>query len=267
MFIFVQFYCFEQKGLFTTSPIFPLDLLLFKLIEKKELSEYFWASFWVIFFLTKKRSFQWYSPKMFQNNRKAYFSCMWLTLRRKTVFVNICPLLLGWSKQVVKRYPNFPQDWPLFKLVKKNKLSEYFCATFWDTHCYADGLSRLPQETTPRSEPTEVSLFNTTQSEPTEVSLFNIGQFHNLPISYTQVRRATRDDPYLSKVYSFVRDCWPGCGDNSNLHPYWGVRNELLLEGGCLLRGIRVVIPPTNFERKCLRSYTLVILAFRGWNS
>ena len=30
--------------------------------------------------------------------------------------------------------------------------------------------------------------------------------------------------------------------DNFDLHPYWGVRNELSLEGGCLLRGIRVVV-------------------------
>ena len=97
-------------------------------------------------------------------------------------------------------------------------------------HCNADGLSRLPQESTP-------------QSEPNEVSLFNFGQIHNLPISSTQVQRATRDDPFLSKVYSFVRDGWPGHVDNSDLHPYWGVRNELSLEGGCLLRGIRVVVP------------------------
>ena len=47
----------------------------------------------------------------------------------------------------------------------------------------------------------------------------------------------------MSKVYSFVRDGWPGQVDNSDLHPYWGVRNELLLKGECLLRGIRVVVP------------------------
>ena len=40
-FIFVQFYCFEPIGLFTTNPNFPLDLLLFKLVEKNKLSDYF----------------------------------------------------------------------------------------------------------------------------------------------------------------------------------------------------------------------------------
>ena len=62
----------------------------------------------------------------------------------------------------------------------------------------------LPQEATP-------------QAEPNEVSLLNLGQVHNLPIPSTQVQRATRDDPFLSKVYSFVRDGWPGHVDNSDL--------------------------------------------------
>ena len=39
---------FEQKGLFTTNPNFLLDLLLFKLVEKNKLSQYFWASSWGI---------------------------------------------------------------------------------------------------------------------------------------------------------------------------------------------------------------------------
>ena len=69
-FIFIQFYCFEQKGLFTTNPNFPLDLLLFKLVEKNKVSDYFWASFRDIFFI-KKRIFQLNCPKMLQNKRTA----------------------------------------------------------------------------------------------------------------------------------------------------------------------------------------------------
>ena len=44
--ILVPFYCFVKKGLFTTNPNYPLDLLLFKLVEKNKLSDYFNASFW-----------------------------------------------------------------------------------------------------------------------------------------------------------------------------------------------------------------------------
>ena len=43
---FVPFYCFEQKGWFTTNSNFPLDLLLYKFVMKNNLSDYFWAFFW-----------------------------------------------------------------------------------------------------------------------------------------------------------------------------------------------------------------------------
>ena len=45
-FLIVQFYCFEQKGLFITNPNFPLDFPLFKLVEKNKPSMFFWPFFW-----------------------------------------------------------------------------------------------------------------------------------------------------------------------------------------------------------------------------
>ena len=57
-----------------------------------------------------------------------------LCLKRKVLY--IYPLLLIWSKTVVYTNPNFLQDLPLFKHGKKNKLSEYFSACFWDSHFY-----------------------------------------------------------------------------------------------------------------------------------
>ena len=59
----------------------------------------------------------------------------------------------------------------------------------------------------------------------------------------------------LREVYSFVGDGWPGHVDNYNLHPYWGVRTELSLEGGCLLRGIQVVVPH-KLREKVLEEHT-----------
>ena len=55
---------------------------------------------------------------------------MWLTLGRKTVFVNICSLLMVRSKIFVKTNPNFPQDLSHFKHLKKNKLTGFFSAPF-----------------------------------------------------------------------------------------------------------------------------------------
>ena len=67
--IFVPFCCFDQKGLFTANPNFPLDLLLFKLVEKKT-SDYFWTFFWDIFFYLKD-NFSVNFPKNASKQRKA----------------------------------------------------------------------------------------------------------------------------------------------------------------------------------------------------
>ena len=40
------------------------------------------------------------------------------------------------QKKLFKTNPNIPQDLSLFKHDKKNKLSEYFCARFWDSHFF-----------------------------------------------------------------------------------------------------------------------------------
>ena len=70
-------------------------------------------------FLTKKRSSLWISPKMLQNNTKALFISMWLTLWRKTFFVNIYPLLLVWSKQFFKQIQIFLRICPFSNMVRK----------------------------------------------------------------------------------------------------------------------------------------------------
>ena len=65
--ILVPFYCFEQKGLFTTNPNFLGICPFSKLLRKSNvlcISELLSA---IVSFLTKKRSFQWISPKMLQN--------------------------------------------------------------------------------------------------------------------------------------------------------------------------------------------------------
>ena len=70
-------------------------------------------------FLTKKRSSLWISPKILQNNTKALFISTWLTLWRKTVFVNIYPLLLVWSKQFFKQIQIFLRICPFSNMVRK----------------------------------------------------------------------------------------------------------------------------------------------------
>ena len=78
-------------------------------------------SFWVflsfflrVTFLIKNRIFLWISPKMFQNNRKAWFSCLWHIFSWKTVFVNICPVILLWTKRVVYNRSKFSSEFAPF---------------------------------------------------------------------------------------------------------------------------------------------------------
>ena len=51
-----------------------------------------------------------------------------------------------------------------------------------------------------------------------------------------------RNDPILSKVYQYTKKGWPYQVPES-LKPYQTRRNELTVEGGCVLWGMRVIIP------------------------
>lgn len=99
-----------------------------------------------------------------------------------------------------------------------------------DSHCNADGLSRLPLPVTKPELHTE------------EVSYFS--QVDNAPVSAEQVRKATRSDPVLSAVLDIVLKGHSG-GNDSALKPYLMRRAELSVQSECLLWGRRVVIPPT----------------------
>ena len=95
-------------------------------------------------------------------------------------------------------------------------------------HANADGLSRLPLEVT--------------DNPMDEVNVFNIAQVEALPITAEQVATATKRDPLLSQVYRYTQSGWPTEVDDV-LMPYWNRRTEISIERGCLLWGIRVVIP------------------------
>ena len=99
--IFLPIYWFDQIQLFKQIQILLRICPFSNLLRKKNLSEYFCVLFRDSHFWTKKRSFQWICPKLLQNNRKAKFRCMGLIFWRKTVFVNIWPLLLFWTKTIV----------------------------------------------------------------------------------------------------------------------------------------------------------------------
>ena len=97
-------------------------------------------------------------------------------------------------------------------------------------HCNADVLSRLPL-------PTKEML----QSEE-GVAVFNMGQFQALPVTFKEIRTASRRDPILSKVTSYVLKGWPN-QSSEEVRPHFRRKEEYTIENGCLLWGTRVVIP------------------------
>ena len=128
MLIFVPFYCFEQKGLFTTNPNIPLDLPLFKLVEKNKLSKYSELLSEIVTFLTKKRSFQWISSKCFKTTGKhnlAVYGSFW-----ETVFVNLVFVqFYGFDqKKLFKQIQIFLRIWPFSNLLIKTNFWVFMCS-------------------------------------------------------------------------------------------------------------------------------------------
>ena len=94
-----------------------------------------------------------------------------------------------------------------------------------------DGLSRLPysqSEDLPDSD---------------SVELYNLSQIDSLPVSASDVKRETRRDPTLSKVLDLTLNGWTDKPQDERLKPYYTRRNEISVENGCLMWGIRVIIP------------------------
>ena len=92
-------------------------------------------------------------------------------------------------------------------------------------HGNVDGLSRLPL-------PKVIQ-----EGEAHEVSLFNIAQINFLPVTATQMSKATQTDPCLSKILQYVKQGWPTTVPES-LRPYKTRSNELTVQSDCLLWSI-----------------------------
>ena len=104
-----------------------------------------------------------------------------------------------------------------------------------DEHKNADMLSRLPlkgEDFTASEEP-----------------IFSITCVNSLPVTSQQIAEATRKDPVMSKVLSHTLNGWPAQNSDRDVQPYFNRRTELSVEGGVLLWGLRVVVPPAFRDR------------------
>ena len=66
----------------------------------------------------------------------------------------------------------------------------------------------------------------------------------NLPVTSKEISEETRNDPVLARAYDFTLNGWPKHCDDDALKPYFVRKDQLSVDGGCLLWGLRVVIPP-----------------------
>lgn len=100
-------------------------------------------------------------------------------------------------------------------------------------HANADGLSRLPLSYTHKEKLGAVEVFYTSQLD-------------TLPVSSTEIRRDTLSDPTLSRVLEMVSTGrFPAAkGVGEELSPYLLRKLDLTIQQGCLMWGVRVVVPP-----------------------
>ena len=97
-------------------------------------------------------------------------------------------------------------------------------------HCNADGLSHLPLQQT------ELEGMGVDSSE-----VFHAIQIASLPVTSEAVSRETCSDPVLARVHESIVKGWSARVDGDK--PYYERRNEMTVHQGCILWGMRVVIP------------------------
>ena len=98
-------------------------------------------------------------------------------------------------------------------------------------HANADYLSRLPLKKTEIDASLEM------------VNAFHIAQMEAIPVSNKLVQQETRTDRVLGLVTNFIQDGWHTAHKDGELAPYYSRRNELSVHQGCLMWGVRVIIP------------------------
>ena len=81
-----------------------------------------------------------------------------------------------------------------------------------------------------------------TSNTADNAAVFNICEVHSLPVTASQLRWATKQDPVISAALRFTWQGWPN-RIRAELKPYFCRRIKILVEGECLMWGIRVTVP------------------------
>ena len=68
-------------------------------------------------------------------------------------------------------------------------------------------------------------------------------QFEPLPVTIDNVQRKTLREPVLSPAHEIVTKAWQS-SHVPVLNPFYARRVEVTVHSGCLMWGIRVIVPP-----------------------
>ena len=96
-------------------------------------------------------------------------------------------------------------------------------------HANADALSRLPCGTSKVGQEPQIYSVNLVENRT--------------PVTATKIAQETRKDAVLSKVLYYTLHGWPNVCPAPNLSPFFVRRLELTCESGCILWGMRVIVP------------------------
>ena len=149
-------------------------------------------------------------------------------------------LILGPKKGIPAMAATRIQGWAM-------QLAAYDCIMECRTshqNSNADALSRLPLP-----EDTIVDGKINWVQDSTELLRNQINQ---LPVTAKAISKVTQHDPILSRVKKFTTDCWPSAEEvEPKLLPFFRRRNEITTEEGCLLWGVRTIVPK-KFQNQIL---------------
>ena len=70
-----------------------------------------------------------------------------------------------------------------------------------------------------------------------------MSQIEHLPVTSAVIQRETRRDNVLAREHDHVANGWKDTNTYEILKPFYSGRNEITLYQGCLLWGIRVIVP------------------------
>ena len=104
---------------------------------------------------------------------------------------------------------------------------------------HADALSRLPYDDPARGE-----------REPS-VDIFHFTCVDELPVTSRQIRESTKKNRLLAKVYNYITTGWTEKISDATLQTFFIRRHKLSAEQGCILWGLRDVVPP-NWQRRLI---------------